>query len=54
MIITFIMIIMARSEKQTTITISRVHYEALQNLGHKNETFDQIVGKLLKNAEQLK
>jgi len=41
---------MARNENQTTIAISRIHYEALQNLGHKNETFDQIVGKLLKNA----
>ena len=44
------MIIMARRENKTTITISRTHYEALQVLGRKNETFDQIVGKLLKNA----
>jgi len=48
--ISFITILMTRSENQTTIAISRIHYEALQNLGHKNETFDQIVGKLLKNA----
>ena len=48
--ISFITISMARSENQTTIAISRIHYEALQNLAHKNETFDQIVGKLLKTA----
>jgi len=33
------------------IAISRVHYEALLKLGHKNETFDHIVGNLLKNAK---
>jgi len=41
---------MARNENQTTISISRTNYRALQELAHKNETFDQIVTKLLKNT----
>ena len=41
---------MPRSENQTTIAISRTNYRALQELAHKNETFDQIVTKLLKSA----
>jgi hypothetical protein len=43
---------MSRNEKQTTIAISRIHYNALLNLGAKNETFDHIVGNLLKNAKK--
>ena len=42
---------MSRSEHQTTIAISRIHYDALLKLGAKNETFDHIVGNLLKNAK---
>src|SRR5947209_6177898 len=47
--ICFISIIM-RSPNQTTIAISRVNYEALLKIGRKNDTFDQIVGQLIKNA----
>jgi hypothetical protein len=43
---------MSRSEHQTTIAISRIHYNALLKLGAKNETFDHIVGNLLKNAKK--
>ncbi len=51
--ISFIMIIiMSRNEKQTTIAISRIHYDALLKLGSKNETFDHIVGNLLKNVKK--
>jgi hypothetical protein len=49
--ISFMMIRMGRKEKTTTITISRTHYQELQELGRKNETFDQIVGNLLKSAK---
>ena len=42
---------MSRNEKQTTIAISRIHYDALLKLGAKNETFDHIVGNLLKNVK---
>ena len=47
-----IIIIMSRNEKQTTIAISRIHYNALLRLGAKNETFDHIVGNLLKNVNK--
>lgn len=50
--ISFIIIIMARSENQTTIAISRIHYNALLKLGAKNEAFDHIVGNLLKNVKE--
>jgi hypothetical protein len=43
---------MSRNEKQTTIAISRIHYKALLKLGAKNETFDHIVGNLLKNVKK--
>jgi hypothetical protein len=43
---------MPRNEKQTTIAISRIHYDALLKLGAKNETFDHIVGNLLKNVKK--
>jgi len=43
---------MSRNEKQTTIAISRIHYDALLKLGAKNETFDHIVGNLLKNVNK--
>src|SRR2546428_4003130 len=49
-VVSFVIIIMTRSANQTTIAVSREHYNALIKLGGKNETFDQIVGKLLKNA----
>jgi hypothetical protein len=52
LIISFIIIIMARNEKQTTIAISRIHYNTLLKLGAKNETFDHIVGNLLKNVNK--
>ena len=42
---------MSSDEKQTTIAISRIHYDALLKLGAKNETFDHIVGNLLKNVK---
>jgi hypothetical protein len=42
---------MSRNEKQTTIAIIRIHYDALLKLGAKNETFDHIVGNLLKNLK---
>ena len=51
-VISFILIIMARSGNQTTIAISRIHYNALLKLGAKNETFDHIVGNLLKNVKK--
>ncbi|MGB6671914.1 MAG: hypothetical protein WBE34_05730 [Candidatus Nitrosopolaris sp.] len=51
--ISFIMIIiMSRNEKQTTIAIRGIHYNALLKLGTKNETFDHIVGNLLKNVKK--
>ena len=43
---------MSRNEQQTTIAISRIHYDALLKLGAKNETFDHIVGNLLKNVKK--
>jgi hypothetical protein len=43
---------MSRNQKQTTIAISRIHYDALLKLGAKNETFDHIVGNLLKNVNK--
>jgi hypothetical protein len=43
---------MSRNEKQTTIAISRVHYNALLKMGAKNETFDHIVGNLLNNVKK--
>jgi hypothetical protein len=43
---------MSRNDKQTTIAISRIHYDALLKLGSKNETFDHIVGNLLKNVKK--
>jgi hypothetical protein len=43
---------MSRNEKQTTIAISRIHYNALLKRGVKNETFDHIVGNLLKNVKK--
>jgi hypothetical protein len=51
-VISIIHIIMARNENQTTIAISRIHYDALLKLGAKNETFDHIVGNLLKNVKK--
>ena len=47
-----IIIIMSRNEKQTTIAISRIHYNALLKMGAKNETFDHIIGNLLKNVKK--
>lgn len=42
---------MARDYNLTSIAVSREHYKILQEMGKKNETFDQIIGKLLKNAK---
>jgi hypothetical protein len=39
---------MTKKVSRTTITISRTNYVGLQQIGNKAETFDQIVGRLLK------
>jgi hypothetical protein len=49
--VSIMIMIMPRNEKQTSIAISRIHYNALMKLGAKNETFDHIVGNLLKNVK---
>jgi hypothetical protein len=43
---------MSRYEKQTTIAVSRIHYNALLKLGTKNETFDHIIGNILQKCEE--
>jgi predicted CopG family antitoxin len=45
---------MTKKESRTTITISRAHYVALQELGKKTDTFNDIIGNLLKIAKERK